>query len=93
MDDEILERNKNLNRGFRKLRVWREDIRGQKSEVGGRKKTEVRGQKSEDGKRQKSGVRGRKSEKDRGRRSEVGWGELFTDVCVVKIGGDFTGYV
>ena len=26
MDDEILERNKNLNRGFRKLRVWREVI-------------------------------------------------------------------
>ncbi|MEA3478565.1 MAG: four helix bundle protein [Bacteroidota bacterium] len=26
MDDEILERNKNLNRGFRKLRVWREAI-------------------------------------------------------------------
>jgi len=24
--DEILERNKNLNRGFRKLRVWREAI-------------------------------------------------------------------
>ena len=26
MDDEILERNKNLNRGFRKLKVWREAI-------------------------------------------------------------------
>ncbi len=26
MDDEVLERNKNLNRGFRKLRVWREAI-------------------------------------------------------------------
>jgi hypothetical protein len=26
MEDEILERNKNLNRGFRKLRVWREAI-------------------------------------------------------------------
>jgi len=26
MDDEILERNKNLNRGFRKLVVWREAI-------------------------------------------------------------------
>ena len=26
MMDEILERNKNLNRGFRKLRVWREAI-------------------------------------------------------------------
>jgi len=26
MDAEILERNKNLNRGFRKLRVWREAI-------------------------------------------------------------------
>jgi len=26
MDDDILERNKNLNRGFRKLRVWREAI-------------------------------------------------------------------
>jgi hypothetical protein len=25
-EDEILERNKNLNRGFRKLRVWREAI-------------------------------------------------------------------
>ena len=25
-DDDILERNKNLNRGFRKLRVWREAI-------------------------------------------------------------------
>jgi len=24
--DEVLERNKNLNRGFRKLRVWREAI-------------------------------------------------------------------
>ena len=24
--DELLERNKNLNRGFRKLRVWREAI-------------------------------------------------------------------
>jgi hypothetical protein len=23
-EDEVLERNKNLNRGFRKLRVWRE---------------------------------------------------------------------
>jgi hypothetical protein len=26
MGDEILERNKNLNRGFRKLLVWREAI-------------------------------------------------------------------
>ena len=26
MGDEVLERNKNLNRGFRKLRVWREAI-------------------------------------------------------------------
>jgi len=26
MDDEILERNKNLNRGFRKLNVWREAV-------------------------------------------------------------------
>ena len=26
MEDYILERNKNLNRGFRKLRVWREAI-------------------------------------------------------------------
>ena len=26
MDDDVLERNKNLNRGFRKLRVWREAI-------------------------------------------------------------------
>lgn len=26
MDDELLERNKNLNRGFRKLWVWREAI-------------------------------------------------------------------
>ena len=26
MGDDILERNKNLNRGFRKLRVWREAI-------------------------------------------------------------------
>ena len=26
MDDEVLERNKNLNRGFRKLRVWREAV-------------------------------------------------------------------
>ena len=26
MDGDILERNKNLNRGFRKLRVWREAI-------------------------------------------------------------------
>ena len=25
-NDEVLERNKNLNRGFRKLRVWREAI-------------------------------------------------------------------
>ena len=28
MDDEVLERNKNLNRGFRKLRVWREAVEG-----------------------------------------------------------------
>jgi hypothetical protein len=35
MDDEILERNKNLNQGFRKLRVWREDIRGQRSKIMG----------------------------------------------------------
>ena len=26
MEDEVLERNKNLNRGFRKLRVWKEAI-------------------------------------------------------------------
>ncbi len=26
MDDDVLERNKNLNRGFRKLEVWREAI-------------------------------------------------------------------
>ena len=26
MDDEVLERNKNLNRGFRKLQVWKEAI-------------------------------------------------------------------
>ena len=26
MEDEVLERNRNLNRGFRKLRVWREAI-------------------------------------------------------------------
>jgi len=26
MEDEVLERNKNLNRGFRKLHVWREAI-------------------------------------------------------------------
>ena len=26
MEDEVLERNKSLNRGFRKLRVWREAI-------------------------------------------------------------------
>ena len=26
MDDGVLERNKNLNRGFRRLRVWRESI-------------------------------------------------------------------
>ena len=26
MGDEVLERNKNLNRGFRKLRVWKEAI-------------------------------------------------------------------
>jgi len=26
MDDEVLERNRNLNRGFRKLLVWREAI-------------------------------------------------------------------
>lgn len=26
MEDEVLERNKNLNRGFRKLNVWREAI-------------------------------------------------------------------
>jgi hypothetical protein len=26
MEDEVLERNKNLNRGFRKLRVWQEAI-------------------------------------------------------------------
>ena len=26
LDDEVLERNKNLNRGFRKLNVWREAI-------------------------------------------------------------------
>ena len=26
MEDEVLERNKNLNRGFRKLEVWREAI-------------------------------------------------------------------
>ena len=26
MEGEVLERNKNLNRGFRKLRVWREAI-------------------------------------------------------------------
>jgi len=26
MEDEILERNKNLNHGFRKMRVWREAI-------------------------------------------------------------------
>ena len=25
-EDEVLERNKNLNRGFRKLRVWREAV-------------------------------------------------------------------
>jgi len=25
-EDEVLERNKNLNRGFRTLRVWREAI-------------------------------------------------------------------
>jgi hypothetical protein len=25
-DDEVLERNKNLNRGFRKLRVWQDAI-------------------------------------------------------------------
>ena len=33
MDDEVLERNKNLNRGFPKLRVWREDIGGQRSDA------------------------------------------------------------
>ena len=45
MDDEVFDlpaiamlrhlqagRNKNLNRGFRKLVVWREDIRSQRSE-------------------------------------------------------------
>ena len=26
MEDDVLERNKNLNRGFRKLNVWREAI-------------------------------------------------------------------
>jgi four helix bundle protein len=26
MEDEVLERNKNLNRGFRKLEVWREAV-------------------------------------------------------------------
>jgi len=26
MDNDVLERNKNLNRGFRKLRVWREAV-------------------------------------------------------------------
>ena len=26
MEDEVLERNKNLNRGFRKLNVWREAV-------------------------------------------------------------------
>jgi four helix bundle protein len=26
MEDEVLERNKNLNRGFRKLKAWREAI-------------------------------------------------------------------
>ena len=26
MENEVLERNKNLNRGFRKLRVWQEAI-------------------------------------------------------------------
>ena len=26
MEDDVLERNKNLNRGFRKLRVWRDAI-------------------------------------------------------------------
>jgi hypothetical protein len=26
MGDEVLERNKNLNRGFRKLNVWREAV-------------------------------------------------------------------
>ena len=26
MGDEVLERNKNLNRGFRKLRVWRKAV-------------------------------------------------------------------
>ena len=75
------------------------EIRGQRSEVSGRKKTEVRGQRSEVGKRQKSGVRGLRSEINQRIHPVckcgfgVGWGELFTDVCVVKIGGDFTGYV
>ncbi|MCG2776355.1 MAG: hypothetical protein L6406_11795 [Desulfobacterales bacterium] len=26
MDDEVLERDKNLNRGFRKLNIWREAV-------------------------------------------------------------------
>jgi len=26
MGDEVLERNKNLNRGFRKLNVWRDAV-------------------------------------------------------------------
>lgn len=26
MEDDVLERNKNLNRGFRKLEVWKETI-------------------------------------------------------------------
>ena len=26
MEDEVLERNRNLNRGFRKLNVWREAV-------------------------------------------------------------------
>lgn len=26
MDDEILERNRNINRGFRKLRVWKDAV-------------------------------------------------------------------
>ncbi len=26
MEDEVLERNKTLNRGFRKLKVWREAV-------------------------------------------------------------------
>lgn len=80
MEDEVLERNRNLNRGFRKLRAWKEAIelyvfvKEALSEIKGKRDKEKGVRNEEIGKRKEEKAQRKERVKSEGRSpmSEVG---------------------